>query len=175
LSRGINQQTPVITIVGRSGSGKTTFLEKLVPLIKQEGIRLAVIKHDAHNFEMDREGKDTWRMAKAGADVVAISSSEKMAIIEKWENEGELDEVIARLPKVDLIITEGYKKSNNPKIEIHRRGVTGEIISKPEELLAIMTDEPLETDVACYDINDIRSALKVILDYCYAFSSKESK
>ena len=83
----MNNNKPVITIVGKSGSGKTTLLEKIIQQLKKDEIRIAVINHDAHRFEMDRPGKDTWRMAQAGADVVAISSSEKVAMIEKVNKE----------------------------------------------------------------------------------------
>lgn len=95
----------VISVVAKSGSGKTTLLEKVIRILKEKNIKLAVIKHDAHSFEMDKPGKDTWRHAQAGADIIAISSPEKFAMIEKRGHEITLDEIVDRIEGVDLIIT----------------------------------------------------------------------
>ena len=105
----------VISVVAKSGSGKTTLLEKVIRSLKEKGIRLAVVKHDAHSFEMDKPGKDTWRHAQAGADIVSISSPEKFALIEKRDRELTLDEIVERIDGVDLIITEGFKRQNKPR------------------------------------------------------------
>lgn len=148
-------QTPIVSIVARhSNSGKTTLLEKLLRETKRRGWRVAVVKHDAHEFEIDKPGKDTWRFAQAGADVVAISSSQKMAIIETREIERTLDEVIERLPEVDLVFTEGYKHGNKPKIEVFRSEVHHELFSKPEELIAIASDVQFDVGVPCFDLDD---------------------
>ena len=144
---------PVITFVGKSGTGKTTFLEKLIPVLKANGLRLAVLKHDAHHFEMDKPGKDTYRFTAAGADVVTISNREKFALIERPQEELTLREIISRLPQVDLVLTEGYKKSHYPKIEIHRAVLQRPLIAPPEQLLAIMTDEPLDVPVCHFGLS----------------------
>ena len=122
---------PVITFVGKSGTGKTTFLEQLIPVLKAQGLRIAVLKHDAHHFEMDRPGKDTYRFTAAGADVVTISNAEKFAMIEQPPEELTLRDIITRLPQVDLVLTEGYKKSRYPKIEIHRAALNRPLIADP--------------------------------------------
>lgn len=145
---------PVISIVAKSGSGKTTLLEKLIKELKNRGYRLAILKHDAHRFEMDKEGKDTWRHAQAGADIVAISSPEKVAIIEKREKELTLDEFIARISGVDLILTEGYKTGDKPKIEVFRSEVHKDLMCGTDELIAIASDIDWEVGVPCYHIND---------------------
>lgn len=146
---------PVVSIVGRhSNSGKTTLLEKLLHEAKKRGWRVAVVKHDAHEFEMDKPGKDTWRFAQAGADVVAISSPHKTAILEARQRERTLDEVLERLPEVDLIFTEGYKHGNKPKIEVFRSAVHQELFSKPEALIAIVSDVRFEVGVPCFELDD---------------------
>ena len=156
---------PIITFVGLSGTGKTTFLEKLIPVLKARGLRLALIKHDAHHFEMDRPGKDTWRFTRAGADVVAISSREQFAMIERPPEELRLRDILARLPEVDLVLTEGYKKNDCPKIEIHRAELNRPLLSPPEELLAVVTDEPLDVEVPQLDLEDPAGCADLILRY----------
>ena len=156
-------ETPVITFVGLSGTGKTTFLEKLIPVLKARGLRLAVIKHDAHHFEMDRPGKDTYRFSQAGADVVAISSREQAAILEKPPSELSLEDLIDRLPSVDLILTEGYKKSRYPKVEIHRAELDRPLLTPAEELLCVMTDEPLDTPVPQRPLEDAAGCADLIM------------
>ena len=157
--------TPVITFVGLSGTGKTTFLEKLIPVLKDRGLRLAVLKHDAHHFEMDHPGKDTYRFSAAGADVVAISNREKFAMIEQPPAELSLEEIISRLPEVDLVLTEGYKKNDRPKIEIHRAELNRPLIAEPGELLAVMTDEPLPVSVPQLPLTDAAGCADLILGY----------
>ncbi len=157
--------TPIITFVGKSGTGKTTFIEKLIPELKGRGIRLGVIKHDVHGFEMDREGKDTWRFTNAGADIVAIASGEKFAMVEHLQEELSLQAVAARMPECDLIITEGYKKSQNMKIEIHRRELNRPLLSSPEELLCVITDEKLDIPLLQLALDDVSGCADIITDY----------
>lgn len=148
---------PVVSIVGqRSNSGKTTLLVKLIAEAKNRGWRVAAIKHDVHGFEMDKPGKDTWKFAQAGADVVVISSKEKMAMIEKVREERTLDEVIERIEDVDLIFTEGYKHANRPRIEVFRSEVHEELLSKAEQLLAIASDKEFDIGVPCFDLDDAK-------------------
>lgn len=163
------EKTPIITFVGKSGTGKTTFLEKLIPELKGRGLRLAVLKHDAHHFEMDRPGKDTYRFTAAGADVVTISNREKLAIIEQPPEELCVAEIVSRLPQVDVVLTEGYKKSHYPKIEIHRKELNRPLIAEPQELLAIMTDERLETPVPQLSLTDISGCADLIEGYIADF------
>ena len=146
---------PVVSIVGqRSNSGKTTLLVKLIEEAKNRGWRVAAVKHDVHGFEMDKPGKDTWRFAQAGADVVAISSPQKMAIIEKVPEERTLEQVLEHIRDVDLIFTEGYKHGNQPRIEVFRSEVHNELLSRPEQLIAIVSDVPFDLGVPCFDLDD---------------------
>ncbi|MDD6024469.1 MAG: molybdopterin-guanine dinucleotide biosynthesis protein B [Oscillospiraceae bacterium] len=163
--------TPMITFVGKSGTGKTTFLEKLIPVLKARGLRLAVLKHDAHHFEMDKPGKDTYRFTAAGADVVTISNQEKFAMIEQPPEELSLRDIVSRLPQVDIVLTEGYKKSSCPKIEIHRQALNRPILSTLEELLVIMTDEPLDNPAPQLPLEDVEGCADVIEAYLARFSA----
>jgi molybdopterin-guanine dinucleotide biosynthesis protein B len=156
-------QIPVISIVGgKSNSGKTTLLVKIIREAKRRGWRVATLKHDVHGFEMDQPGKDTWRHAQAGADIVAISSPQKIAILEKVTEDQPLDEVLARIQGVDVIFTEGYKQANKPKIEVFRSAVHQELFSKPEELLAIASDVSFDNGIPCFGLDDAQGICDLI-------------
>jgi len=135
--------------------GKTTLIEKLIPVLKNRGYRVAVIKHDAHSFDIDHPGKDTWRHASAGADIVVISSPAKVAMICKVEEEKKLDEVAAMIQNVDLIITEGYKRGDKPKIEVFRKARgEKELLCQSEELIAIAADMQFDIGVPVFSLDD---------------------
>lgn len=132
---------PVVSIVGRSDVGKTTLIEKLLVELKARGYTVATIKHDVHGFDLDKPGKDTWRYAQAGSDVVVISSPWKLAIIQKVEEEMSLDDLVSRIEGVDIILTEGYKRGDKLKIEVTRRELYGEPLCGPEDnLIAVVGD-----------------------------------
>lgn len=161
-----NQFIPVISFVAKSsGSGKTTLLEKVIKRLKEQGIKVAVVKHDAHQLDIDKPGKDTWKFAQAGADVVAISSPEKVAVMETVRQEKSLDEIIAMLPAVDLVLTEGFKGSNKPKIEVIRSAVQGELACQAQDLLAIASDTVWDIGVPCYHLDDVAGVVGEILRY----------
>lgn len=145
---------PVVVLVGTSGTGKTTFLEKLIRQLKQRNVRVATIKHDVHGFDIDKPGKDTWRHAQAGAELVAISSPSTFALIRHVEQEMRLDEITAMIAGVDIILVEGYKRSTNPKIEVHRKAHSSELLSSPEELLAVVSDADWDIGVPVFDLED---------------------
>ena len=135
---------PVFSIVANSTkTGKTTVLCGIVRELKTRGYRVCTIKHDVHGFDIDHPGKDTWKHTQAGADIVAISSPGRMAMIEQLEKEYSLDEVTDKISNVDIIITEGYKQENKPKLEVFRKEVSKEIYSKDEDLFAIITNTPI--------------------------------
>lgn len=165
-----NQQTPVISFVAKSGSGKTTLLEKVIKRLKEGGIRVAAIKHDAHQFDIDKPGKDTWRLAQAGADIVAISSPAKVAIIENVGQEKKLDEVIGLISEVDLIVTEGFKLGGKPKIEVFRSEAHKELLCDASELIALASDIPWKIGVPCYHIDDIDGIVEEVRKYIDRFS-----
>ncbi len=134
---------PIVCIVGASNSGKTTFLEKLIPELRGRGYRVGTVKHDVHGFEMDREGKDTWRHREAGANSVTISSPARVANIRAVESEMSLEELVGHyFWREDILLTEGYKRSRFPKIEIFRTAVEPQPICGPQDnVIALVTDE----------------------------------
>lgn len=139
-----DQKTKIISFVGYSGSGKTTFIEQLIKEMKRRGLKIAVIKHDAHRFQMDQEGKDTFRFYEAGSDCVAICNDEKNAVISRSETCPTAEQMIAMLPGTyDVIIVEGYRASSLPKIGVSRKA-TGKGLSMPlSALVAVITDEEI--------------------------------
>lgn len=163
--RDLNQaQIPVVSVVGKSDVGKTTLLEKLLQESKRRGWRVATVKHDVHGFDMDKPGKDTWRHAQAGADMVVISSPNKIAILESVDEDKPLDEVLGRIRGVDLIFTEGYRRANKAKIEIYRSEVYQDLLCEPEELMAIAADVQLNNGVPCYDLDDAKGLCDLIAE-----------
>ncbi|WP_006716276.1 molybdopterin-guanine dinucleotide biosynthesis protein B [Desulfitobacterium metallireducens] len=157
-------QIPVVSVVGKSDVGKTTLLEKLLKESKRRGWRVATVKHDVHGFDMDKPGKDTWRHAQAGADMVVISSPNKIAILESVDEDKSLDEVLSRVRGVDLIFTEGYRRANKAKIEIFRSEVYQELLCEPEELMAIAADVQLNNGVPCYGLDDAKGLCDLIAE-----------
>jgi len=153
---------PIYSVVAYSGTGKTTLIEKLVAEFKSRGRRVAVIKHDAHEFEIDREGKDSWRFTRAGADVTVVISGSKAAIMEN--RPVELDTLLGKITDVDVVLTEGYKHGNLPKIGL-MRGVTGKPLPVPaDDCFAVVTDVPLQTDTPCFGLDDVCGLADLILD-----------
>ncbi|WP_418792055.1 molybdopterin-guanine dinucleotide biosynthesis protein B [Phosphitispora sp. TUW77] len=144
---------PVISVVGYSNSGKTTFVVKLIKEFKKRGFKIATIKHHHKNIEMDAPGKDTWKHARAGADTVVLACPGQLGIFEKSSRELSLDEIVSRISGVDLIITEGYKKEDKPKIEVFRSEVHTSLISPPKELLAVASDTHFP-DVPVFGLDD---------------------
>ena len=155
---------PIISIVGKSDSGKTTLIEKLVPELTRRGYRIATVKHDVHGFEVDREGKDSWRHKQAGAHTVVISSPKKVALIRDVEKDLTLEEIREKLIQdVDLILSEGYKKDVQPKIEIFRKEKHKELLcTKDDNLVAIVSDKKFRVGVSCFFLDDIRGVADFI-------------
>ena len=146
---------PIISIVGNSGAGKTTFLEKLIRELKRRAYRVAAIKHDAHNFQMDHPGKDTYRLAEAGSDIVIISAPDRLALLEAVREERTLDELVAMVSdRVDIVLTEGYRRAAKAKIEVSRRDFGSELVAKPQDLLALVTDQQFDLDIPHFGLND---------------------
>lgn len=146
---------PVVSFVGNSGVGKTTFLERLVPEFKRRGYRVASIKHDVHKFEIDYEGKDSWRLTQAGSDVVVLSSPDKLALIERPQHEYDLQDLVAMVAdRVDVVLTEGYRGAAAMKIEVSRAAHSHQITGRLDDLLAIVTDEPFDYPVPQFGLDD---------------------
>ena len=146
---------PVISVVGRSNSGKTTLVEKLIKELNERGYKVGTIKHDAHSFDIDVPGKDSWRHTQAGANPAVISSPEKLAMVKKVKQEMSLDEIVKKyVDDVDIVITEGFKSQDKPKIEVLTPGKKP--ISSPSELLAVAGEGAVDVDVPFFDRDDAK-------------------
>ena len=147
---------PVVSIVGKSNSGKTTFIEKLIGELKSRGYRVATIKHVSQALTFDESDKDSWRHVQAGSEATAIVSPNKVILIRPVAPEPTLDEVTRAIGEgYDIILTEGFKQGDAPKIEIHRREV-GTPLTGVKKLMAVVTDEPLATKARQFSLQDIK-------------------
>jgi len=144
---------PIVSIIGKSKSGKTTLIEKLLQELKSRGYKVATIKHTDQKLTFDEPGKDSWRHTQAGSEASIISSQDKLVLIKPITEEPSLEQ-IARLAgeDYDLILTEGFSKGNAPKIEIRSK----EAPSATKKLIAIVSDEPLATKTRQFSPNDIK-------------------
>ena len=160
---------PIISIIGKSNSGKTTLLESLIIELKQRGYRVAVIKHTADDFELDKVGTDSWRFSQAGDEIVALSSPHKFAVIKQVKHNLSPQELARFIGwDYDLILTEGFKQSNTPKIEVHRKEQGGELLCQPKQLLAVVTDEPLDVSVPQFPRNETQGLADLIENHLLA-------
>jgi molybdopterin-guanine dinucleotide biosynthesis protein B len=160
--------TPVVGFVAYSGTGKTTLLEQVIPLLSQGGVRLAIIKHAHHEFDIDQPGKDSYRLRKAGAQQMLIASSKRWALMYEnlREQEPSLQHCIEQLDhsQLDLILVEGFKHEAYAKIELHRPSLGKEFIYPGDEnVVAIASDEALDTHLITLDINDPAAIANYIL------------
>ncbi len=154
---------PIISIIGKSGVGKTSLIEKLIPEIRARGYRVAVVKHHAHATPIDTPGKDSWRFAEAGADAVVVSSPGEVAAYRRVHQEQTLAEIASGLSNVDLVLAEGFKREPGVKIELSRADYSRELISKPEELLAVISDYETALAVRRLDLADIPGIAEFII------------
>ncbi|MBQ7886577.1 MAG: cyclic pyranopterin monophosphate synthase MoaC [Clostridia bacterium] len=155
---------PAIAFAAYSGTGKTTLIEKLIHSLKKRGMRLAVIKQDAHRIELDKEGKDSWRYARAGADVVMVSGPEKTALID--HRESTLAQNLLRIENVDLILVEGYKNGTLPVIGICRAATGQDFPEALDRFIAVVTDrQDVQTDIPHFGMEDIEDIADFILSH----------
>jgi molybdopterin-guanine dinucleotide biosynthesis protein B len=148
------EKPPIVAVVGKSNAGKTTYLEKLIKELKNRNVKVGTIKHDVHGFDIDKPGKDTWRHAQAGADAVILSSPSKIAVVKQVEQEMSLDQIAEFIFDMDIILTEGYKRSAKPKIEINRTAHSTELLCTPDELIALVSDAEWNLGVPVFDLDD---------------------
>lgn len=155
---------PIVSIVGKSDSGKTTLIEKIVPELIRRGYHVITVKHDLHGFEIDKEGKDSWRHKLAGAHGVIISSPQKVALIRDVDKDMSLEELRDSFGgDADLILSEGYKRDVQPKIEVFRKEEHKELLcTKEDNLVAIASNRPFDIGVPCLDIDDVKGIVDLI-------------
>lgn len=157
---------PIVSIVGKSNSGKTTLIEKMIPELIRRGWQVATIKHNMHGFEIDREGKDSFRHRKAGARMTILASPDQVAILEDAERDYEIGELRDRyVHDVDIILVEGYKRNPYPKIEVFRSSLKRELLcSRDDNLMAVASDVIVAAGVPCIDINDVAGLVTLVED-----------
>ncbi|MNK43988.1 Molybdopterin-guanine dinucleotide biosynthesis adapter protein [compost metagenome] len=156
----------IIGIVGVSGSGKTTLIERIIPLLRERGLRIGTLKHDAHGFDVDKPGKDTWRHREAGAEVVVISGPEKIACIRRVAEAPSPEALIRSLmPDMDLVLVEGFKRFGFPKLEVVRAANSQSPVTPPDGLSGLVTDLPLSLpDVPSYGLDDLEAIAHRIVE-----------
>lgn len=151
---------PVIAVSGVKNSGKTTLVTKLVSELVARGLQVATIKHDAHSFEPDVPGRDSYRHREAGAYGSAVFDGEKSMVIKNGARA--IEDMIAQFPEADIIVLEGAKQTDWPKIEIVRASNSSTPVCDPSTLVALVTDLPLKLDgVPTFGLNDI----EILTDY----------
>jgi molybdopterin-guanine dinucleotide biosynthesis protein B len=147
----------VVSIVGKSKSGKTAVIERLVQELKSRGYRVATIKHAPQGTSFDEPSKDSWRHIKAGSEATVVSSPNNLVLVKPVPQDTPLEEIARLLGEdYDIILTEGFKQASTPKIQTHRKGV-GSPLKNIKRLMAIVTDEPLETKVRQFSFEDNKS------------------
>jgi molybdopterin-guanine dinucleotide biosynthesis protein B len=152
----------IVSIVGKSSTGKTTFLEKLIREISSRGYKIATIKHSHHAISFDQPNKDSWRHAQAGAAATMVSSASEIQIIKPITQELTIDRLARQLGEdYDLILTEGFSRGNAPKIEIHRKEA-GPLLENAKKLFAVVTDEPLETKARQFALDDVKGVADLL-------------
>lgn len=173
--------TKIIGFAGYSGSGKTTLLEKVIPLLTAQGLRIAVIKHAHHDFDIDKPGKDTYRHRQAGASEVMIISGHRWALMHELREEKEpsMEELCARFSPCDLILAEGYKCATIPKLEVFReenrsRTDWKNIYPSDPQIVAVITDSKDEFPLPRMDINQPADVAAFIMKY-FSFTPKAGK
>jgi len=153
---------PIVSVIGKSKSGKTTLIEKLVQELKSRGYRVATIKHTPQGFDFDEVGKDSWRHIQAGSEATVISSPDKVVMIKPVDQDANLNEVAYLLGEdYDIIMAEGFKHGNAPKIEVHRKDA-GPPLEDIKKLIGIVTDEPLEIKARQFSMDSVKGIADLI-------------
>ncbi|OOF48736.1 molybdopterin-guanine dinucleotide biosynthesis protein B [Rodentibacter genomosp. 1] len=167
-------QIPLLGITGYSGSGKTTLLEKLIPELITRGLRVSVIKHSHHNAQVDKEGKDSWRMKEAGSAQVIMACDNRWAMMTETPSPVSLDYLAQQFDRTltDLILVEGFKQEPIPKILLHRQEMEKPLPEIDSNVLALATNYALETDRTLLDINRVPQIADFIETW---FKSQEVK
>jgi len=160
----------IFGLAGWSGSGKTTLIVKLIPEFVSRGLAVSTMKHAHHEFDIDVPGKDSYEHRQAGASEVMISASQRWALMHevKDEDEPSIDELIARMTPVDLLLVEGFKWHSHPKMEIHRPAVGKPLLQTDDpEIIAVASDGAIASlSVPVLDLNDVKGIADFILERC---------
>jgi len=150
--------TPVVSIVGKSGAGKTVLIERMISEFKRRGYRIAAVKHSPGSIDVDKPGKDSWTFAQAGSDAVVVSSPDKLVLIKSVDRDPTIEEILHIVGgEFDLVLVEGFRKGKAPKIEVHRREFGEDLLCSTGELAAIVTDGSFDTDVPQFPLTDTQA------------------
>ena len=158
----------IFGIAGYSGSGKTTLLEKLIPQFTARGLKVAVIKHAHHGFDIDRPGKDSYRHREAGACEVLLSCNDRWALMHERRSDADvtLDELVARLAPCDLVLIEGFKQEPVPKLEVYRpENGKPPLFPERSDIVALATDDGIETTLPKKQLNDVGAMADFVMNY----------
>lgn len=155
---------PIVAVVGKSNAGKTTLIEGIVAVLAARGWRVGTIKHSYHDFEIDHEGKDSWRHRRAGAKLTILTSARQVAFVGDADRDMGIEELCARfVVGVDLVIVEGFKVNPFPKIEVFRSLMNSPLLCESAaELMAVVSDVPLELGVPCIDATKVDEVADLI-------------
>ena len=162
---------PIVSFVGHSGCGKTTIVEKVIARLAAAGLKVAIIKHDVHGFEMDQPGKDSWRHKRAGAVATAVSCHNRIGIVMDADHDHQPAELAPLFSFADVLLTEGYKRGPHPKIEVFRPNATGDrapLCGDDPLLLAIISDAPIKCEVPVFGAGNVQAVADFILRYLNA-------
>ena len=153
-------------VAASSNSGKTTLIEKVVGILKSRGLRVAVVKHASKGFELDREGKDSWKFRKAGADAVVLVGPDQIAVMKKIDRQPEDDGLEKMIGHVDLVIKEGFKKAGGARIEVFRSGVSAEqpLCARDPSFLALVSDRSMDAGIPWFSLDDAEGVASFLAD-----------
>lgn len=162
----IEHERPIVSFAGYSGSGKTTLVEKIITLLTMQGYKVGAIKHDGHQFDIDKPGKDSWRMTQAGAAVTVITDNDKLAMIKQHDKAPTPETIISRyFSEMDIVIIEGWKRNSTNRIEVYRQALGREALcltNGDKSFIAVATDSQIETPLPQLDINNPQNVVDFI-------------
>lgn len=168
----IDARIPVLGFAAFSGTGKTTLLKQLLPLLREQGLRIGMIKHTHHDFDIDQPGKDSYELRKAGASEMLVASGQRWALMVETEKSGDpiLQDMVKRLDqsRLDLVLVEGFKNERFPKIELHRSKLNKpRLYPDDDSIIAFATDDQSEQPAAIpqLDLNNCGAIVGFILEW----------
>ncbi|MCW8943477.1 MAG: molybdopterin-guanine dinucleotide biosynthesis protein MobB [Sedimenticola sp.] len=168
----IDTRKPILGFAAFSGTGKTTLLKQLLPLLREQGLRIGMIKHTHHDFDIDQPGKDSYELRKAGASEMLVASGRRWALMVETEKSGDpvLQDMVNRLDQstLDLILVEGFKHEPFPKIELHRESLNKPLLYPDDpSIIAFASDGVVEADLPlpCLNINNVAEISDFVTDW----------
>jgi molybdopterin-guanine dinucleotide biosynthesis protein B len=160
----------IFGLAGWSGSGKTTLMTRLLPELIRRGVVVSTLKHAHHSFDIDQPGKDSWRHREAGAREVMVASEKRWALVHEHRGDGEppLAALVAMMMPVDLLLVEGFKRADHPKLEVHRVELGKPLLCREDEhIVAIASDAPIAgLSLPEFALDDVPAIARFVLRHC---------